>query len=442
MAKEVQTILASNTPQTMWIECLFYNKFGQQALAQVTYARSFKIVQDTIQNYADWVQLVVDVSIRQYEVLLEKAQDLKCRIRIQQRDKETDKRGLTIMQREFFVLIKERAPLTTTFTAEELRNIHSGPDQMLSLTMELVDPILYQLRKREIHFTAKGCTMHEALHYAIRQFGITKMQCVTPDNTHRYNRFVVPPSYKLATLIDFLQEAPGFGIFMRGMSCYYTNDTLYIYPTYDTEPKHGKITHLYNVGAMDLKGMENYHRVDKGGNYHIVLPGDIQHDASAQRDIENNLTGAVVARGSHIANDWLSINPAGTAVFNTNYGTLRRDVNLGIVNKETASAGRLMFSQNNPYVLGSSIARSYVNRLSCVWGHAVPLAIVPGTPCVFHYDTLSTPVPGQEDVPVCHTVPCVMEKAVYTFEITEMAGSRLFGCEANLQFAIAPTFET
>jgi hypothetical protein len=438
MEKEVSTIMLDSRAYQVCISCLFYNNQGSQVLNNVVFPRSLTIIQDTLENYTDWTKLVIDVPIDLYERIQRVSQDLKCTIILNLVGNDLEV-GDEIYRQEYFILVKDRTPLTTAFTTEEVLQTKKTADGLASMEMELIPVELYQMRKQEFYFTAQDATVSDVIRYAVSQMGISTLFFIPPDNEYEYKNFVIPPSQKLSSFIDYVQNAPGYGIYKRGISYYLTQGVLYIFPMFDTDPQYGATTHLYNAGNRDLVGLPRYHRFDVANNLHIVIPGSVNHEASAQRDIENVFSGRILHKTENQDGDWVTIDSSGNVTVNKNYGIVRKDLDMGIVNKEDLASAKICASNNNPYQQASEVASVYKNRMACSWANAVPLAIKPGHPVKFHYDVPDDTGSSNTSV-INKVITGVMEKTVYQFQLVENLTKRVFCCDCQLQLAVEPIF--
>jgi hypothetical protein len=336
--------------------------------------------------------------------------------------------------------LPDKAPLTSRFTTSEV-NDSIGPDSALaSCVVKLIDPIVYRIRKKQFNFIARSATVSDAIRFALMELGVRTVFMVPPDNNKTYTNFIVPPAHDISSFINYLQNAPRYGVYFRGISYYYSNGTMYVYPMHDTEPEHGFTTHLYNAGTRDLLGLPRYHRYDNSMNLHVLVPGDIDHDAIAQREIENSASGRILYSTADIPFNWSETSSTGRTTIKEHYGTLRRDRNIGIVDMMDMAAAKIQPSDANPYAHGSEVAASFRNVMACTWMNALPFAIKPGHAIKFHHD-----VPNATDVtdrvPVNVTQSGTIEKCVYELKLVDATPPRVFGCDGHLQIAINPSYQ-
>ena len=229
----------------------------------------------------------------------------------------------------------------------------------------------------------------------------------------------------ISNIFKFLQIHDGYGIYERGFSFYYTRDTLYIYPDYDTSPHSPLTVNLYKIPDNMFTGTMGYH-IYKNGNPHIVINTPVQDHELSDELLENIGSAYLIQKGEKLI-DQIRTPMEGDmyTVHEDNTHIIFLDTNKGIVDK--VYQPDFNFSYDNEYVYKSMLAANEVVEMSFQWRHAVPFTFKPGWKVNYHYD-------GDDGVYQMRTGVCT--SAAYSLKKAEKLTKQLYALIANINLRL------
>lgn len=356
------------------------------------------IVQNFSASYMDAIQLEVRISYFEYVEILKNMQDLECVITLNPANPST---GFECTELEPIIIearaiLENQEDLSKTIGESVFTNgdakAPTSPEQasfQMNYTFHLIEHKAFDLRHAQINAILTGCTVEQAIRYVCSQFGIEKIVLIEPDNKLVYDNFVIPPMKDMSNVFSYIQDR--YGVYSKGISWYYTQETLYVYPTCDTSADKNTTEGILRIASVP-KGMF------KGAdNYHIVYDKDLYILSISDKEMKSlNTVGEENAGGVR-----LSVNSDNTV---DGFSTLHKDGtleisndNLSVVqmsNKNGSMSGKSANVKydgirSNIYVSTSEMALFNGSVLSLGWSFGIPRYIVPGQVLEYYYDESS-----------------------------------------------------
>ena len=355
---------------------------------------SIDIVQNFSDSYLDAIQVVVPLEYPEYLAMMENVQDLECTITLYAANPTTGREYTDIEP----IIIKARAILenqediSKTVGSGIFTNGEDSPatgeqaSAHITYTFHLIEHSAFDLRHVGINAIMTNCTIEQVIHYVCAQFGINNVQLVTPDNDMVYSNLVIPPMKNMSNVFSFLQER--YGIYSKGLSWFYTQDTIYIYPAFDTtvEKNTAKgILRLVSVPKGTYVGCENYHLVY---NKDMYILSNTERQMSAMNSVgEENAGGARLSVNSDNTVDGFStLTSEGTLeISNDNVSILQMTNKKGSMSSKSSNI-KYDGIRSNIFVSTSEMAMYNGTAMKLGWINAIPRSIVPGQVLEFYYD--------------------------------------------------------
>ena len=398
----VNKVLSSSVRCVFAPECIFINP-NTGFKYRCRYLKSLDIIQNFTQNYIDNIQMSVDITPNEYQALLDNMQDLECVITLHPVNVDTqsvDTEQDPIILENMRVVMEDQTNLNKMYNANSLQKDDDPngaesdgimtPDKVLA-QMEyhcnLMAKDAYTIRHVQLNSILTNTAMSDAVNWLACQFGAETNVIIPPDNQQVYDNLVIEPMKGIADLFGFIQQR--YGIYSKGLGYYYTGNTLYVYPQYNTDE-----------GCNTDKGILRIFNLPEGqyaGNdkYHYRNDDDIWIISNSSKSMKSlNTVGEENAGGTRV-----SMNPDNQRDFSVTIGddgSITRDISkcatvLQMTNKGgsmSSSSQNLKFEgqRSNIYLSTSEMAAMNGTILNCGWPCAYPMLIKPGQVLTYEYD--------------------------------------------------------
>lgn len=353
--------------------------------------KSLIVKQNFVEDYLDHLDLECEITMPQFLDLYENYRDLKCTLLIRQYDEkaQTVIEGQPILYKTYICIIKGKEDLFLSIPKDNLIASSNGQysqshqNLMPTINFQLMDEKSYNLRKRFVNLTLRNATMKQVMLKCAAMCDIKQVCIVPPDNETVYENLIIPPAYKITSVFSFLQEH--YGVYNKGISWYFTEDVLYIYPPYETKQVTPVSAHLYYVGKDNFSGLQRYHATSEKVT-HIVANIDSASVDLVDSGNEHIGTTFFVQHADRIIDDFYYIdNNEQLHIHNDNFNVLtnRQDttgIMTGMFNPE------FVFDNANEYRVKSTMAFSRRTIVTTGWMYAVPYTFKPGWVVHYHHD--------------------------------------------------------
>ena len=395
----------------------------------------FEISQDFVDNYTDEISLIVELSVLQLIELINDFKDLKVEIQLypcsNTIERVATKPTFTKVYRAIFkdkTEILKKIPKESLIPKDPGSRSQGQSEMFITTEFQLMEERIHSLRNKSINYLMRNCTVRDIILNCCALFGIKKISFVEPHNTQVYDNAIIPPLLSFEQTFSYINEY--FGVYNTGYSFYYSEDILYIYPTYDYSPKYNTTVHVYNGGEGMYPSLELYHATDKDGNTHIVTNSYIEFTNLQDSIPENIGTHFIGFDVDHVIDHTTSIKE-GAGDYNPRVG-LGKLVSTRLKTYVQSSGSddvgmkfnlykpTFLFDWNNKYTIPSQLASYRGSLLSFGWECAVPYTFKPGYQMYYHYDDEIKKNRGLDDITANNYKYSVMKgtclKALYRFE--------------------------
>lgn len=394
-----------------------------------------QIVQGFATAYADELILTVEVPIPLQMEMLTYSTDLQMDVEVYPYNILSRTRLPTpIFRQRYRALLLDRTDWSKKVGRGDLlpgdqgeRPVHS---QLLTVDINLIEDTLYVARKRRVNMILRDHTVEDALQAVFAVTGITNTFIVPPDNQKTYTNLVIPPMMSLAEWPDYIQDAPGYGVYSKGLNFYYTLGRAYVYPTYDTEvTKSMYTTHIYLAGDNVAPGLRQYVFIDRDNqkDHHILIA------SGSTRNIDESLLGlenqgnAVVVQDSAL----LDRKPVDTyqdpMVWTDGISHVLKLTNTAGMS-EGAFTPRFAHSNNNLFTIATDMAKKNVVTLVVPVECDIPMCHLPGQKVLVHFD----------DTDSYRTRTAVIDSITTSIQMVDFRGDRrVYSCTSIITISMA-----
>ena len=246
---------------------------------------------------------------------------------------------------------------------------------------------------------------------------------IPPDNIAVYNQISFPPMQTLESFLPLLQKE--YGIYQRGCAMYYTDNCLYIYPAYDTNPNRSEPpVNIYKLPNRYYSGMFAYHTIQQDGSLHILSDTDSNSITTSGKGTENIGT-IIITEDPNKKLDMLKNMTGAQGQFN--YHDKLRVENKGVVgNTEGQRVFSYTDSTQNPFIMASKLASQDATIVVLGWKNPIPFIIKPGQKCIYHY----------VDNEGYKTQNGIIESIVYNFSLNGLSAEYYYNGFAIMQLRL------
>lgn len=384
----VEEIITSSSSNLMKIDCTLSSPNNSEFSITINKIYNLNIVQDFVDSYMDFIEIDFELTPTQYIEAIDNYQDLRCNLTISSTDKETLDKDTILDSYEYKIIFNEKMDIFKDYNSSDLiptdtvAQQESHLSQRIPVTAQLVDPETYELRKRQFNFILRSCTVEDVLHFIANLLGISKVHIVTPDNTTLYNNFIIPPMLNFSNIFTYIHEK--YGIYDEGLTYYYSDSVLYVYPIYKTEELVSDITaHVYQVGKNNLVGQDGYHYYLEDDIHLISNTGSI-NQAMIEQGMENTGTAFMIQDGSNIIDKWRCVEEDGFTIPITGVEVVGLDTDEGM--STDTHHPQFKFSSANKHIHLSELSKITKTPINIGWQQAIPFTFKPGWKVKYHYD--------------------------------------------------------
>lgn len=398
-------------------------KFPEYKIYLCREIESLTIHQDLVQNYADKITAELRMERDPYIGMLYMRKNMQCKLQITftKPDEVLDDKQYSRKpdyELTYMVILTKFEDLFKKMSSEQLfpkkRNENDNDRKTYLMSIELIAEDVYKARKESLYFTGRDTSMYDMMRYCANYFGYKKALLSKPDNSKKYSNFVIPPSYGIESIWNFLQTAAGLGMYNDGLISYIMNGMLFVYPRFG-EPVNKLPIHVYCLGGNKFSGL-NRMDWEEGKQtspissckypLHILSPSELNETNWTSLGSENDQT-AICAQMSELVIDATRklINDKRTDLEHRThtFGVVPSDV----MDYERFVRVRHVKSEGNLFKLASEL-RSFQGRsIKFEWPHARPWCFHPATIVTIHYDDHSK---MEEATGICEMAHYVFEK--------------------------------
>jgi hypothetical protein len=432
MSKAVAKILKNEDHMFLKVEAGITSIYKDGFKLNIRKFISLNIVQDFINNYSDFIEILFELTPTEYIELVEHYKELLCNVRLIKYDpKHVTKLDILAEVSGRFILVDKedlfkKFPLAAMIETEKGGTFESHRSATVEIKAQIIDPVVYEMRKVRFNDILRDVKMTDVLHYIADKLGVQKTSIVPSDNNKEYANLVIPPMRDVSNIFNYLQNGDGKGVYNKGITHYFTNDVLYVYPPYETNPALSPtVNHIYHVKPNMFEGLESYHILD-GDNVHILNNKTADTKDMSEESYENIGTAFILQKSERMLDFWREMKE-------------KRSFNIGIDNvvlltnhskkgmTDDIYNAKFNVSNENVFIYRTELLKNELTIMNTEWQHAIPYTFKPGWKLYYHYEG-----DGTYNV---RTGTCVT--AVYTIQRTARDDDWIFSSSANLVFYLS-----
>ena len=360
--------------------------------------RKLDIVQSFTENFADEITITVSLMPSQYLQLYDNSRGLKCSLEFYRGDRNTGRYEKTpVITREYLVIFKNKTDIRKKYSKQSLipdntsqKSSEQQGNLIPDIEFQLIEEMYYNIRKKKFNFILRNVTVKDAILMVCKICDIKQVGLVDPDNTKMYENFIIPPNMTFDQMLSYIQSY--YGVYNKGMGFYLTEEILYVYPIYETNPSTSESAHFYYVGN-NYTGIEVTHAFSDD-IVHIVLNGFAKERDLQDEGAEQQGTMVVIQDATRIIDSATTISESTDSP-----GTGLGKVSVSELNTTSFTAGdndvgmkyatyqpMFLFDNSNPYRIRTSLNEYRRTLLSVIWANAEPFVLKPGYKINYHYD--------------------------------------------------------
>lgn len=271
----------------------------------------------------------------------------------------------------------------TTISDEEALELRHR-EVLMDISLQLINEFVYDSRHRRINaIFGNGSTVSQAVQFALNGLEIECADIAEINNTVPMNNMSIPPVHGMDSVFTYLQQA--HGVFSKGLCAYYTNDTMYIWPPFETNPTSNETLHIFLAPKGNFEAHECYHYKNEDGDISVVSNTGTNTKNKMEHGAENIGTDQMLTNADKL------IDHSGQMTGSGEYKLTQDRVSAAALSKDNT---KVTDAQNvisrgttaNPYVASSELAANNGVEFSCGWKAATLEHFRPGQKVVVHYD--------------------------------------------------------
>lgn len=390
------------------------------------------ITQDFINNIVDLIDITFYISPSELLAILAVEQELTCTLKLSKFDKYTSKSSIApLFIKQYKVVIKNKQDVLKIFNkndiipASEAMRTEAQQSNLFKVTFQLIDETSYLIRKRKVNFIGRDMTIKDAILLIANLMDIKKISLVPVHNQNKYTNLIIPPVMELSNIFLYLQNHRDYGIYEKGLGYYFTDETLYIYPAFETEPTTPICAHIYYIGPNKMEGLDNY-SVIESNTVNIIANKTSNVMELSALGIENIGNNFLTQNLNKIIDNNYDIDDSSILdIKKYNTQVIANMATKGIVNKPIQPV--FTTSSGTYFGIKSEMARYNRSLISVGWQHANLFTFKPGWAINYHYDNMGS----------YSTRTGICEQVKYTYTKIGQISENIYSCTANMQLSVS-----
>lgn len=204
------------------------------------------------------------------------------------------------------------------------------------------------------------------------------------DNTDTYSAIVVPEGTPLIDLASFFQESDKYGLYAKGLGCYFRQKQWWVYPLYDFtlyDSHPVPVTFIrYPEDRFPTLERTSFHN---NGSLTILVTGKGDYDDTSDIDKQDNGVGVRLVLPTKVSGETGSYYNAGRSI------STRADSMSEFQMSDRASGNNytpvVPIPSANPYKYSSGFSAQDGLTIQLEWHNSDTRQILPGQPCRYQY---------------------------------------------------------
>lgn len=434
--KEVNRVagaISNLQPNTYNIELILVSTNETVNIELSREIQTVSILQDFPQNYTDKIIVDLELNLATYQWLLLYRADLFATLKFTKINPSVE---LPKYQKADYENVYKCILLTTADPSKmipsSVTNEHGKPHTpydyaTFKVRLELMELPVYQARKIKMNACLRGngdtgVTVDSIMRYIIARFGFTKASIVVPDNKTKYVNFVIPPSLGIDSIMGWIQNSPGHGVYNNGFCSYITHNCWFIWPRYGGYISK-RVVQIYKLAPNMWNGLIKYdwpeNLSDGDVTTHILVPGDIQETNYGQLGYENRPNMLSIQVTDQIVDN------CRTLIEDGKFRMEPQIRNVAIIphKNDTADSDNPLkmdfrYSHGNTFSKESEVVAYDQTTIQFNWRGCAPFTFTPGTAVKYLYEHMSGTTMSMKTM----TGSC--ERVEYVFQRDQ--GARLY----------------
>lgn len=409
-------IVDNGTPTTFNIDAVFTNSSpGATFNFSPLRIDDIALNKDYAGNFADEIFLSMTISPKDFALLQDQGQSLRCDLTFTYLDKFGN---ITFkkkpVKKSYNVFITNPKDMRKAYP-----DIQNYTEPSVNIILQLIEDSVYNLRMTKLNKIFTKTTLKSVIHDLVSNLGITKLHLIDPDNDHEWDHVEIESLMGIESLFVFLQTK--YGVYIKGLNVYVSNGVCYIYPPFDTEIDYDKYFAIYKVSTGMYAGSINYHSELPTGINFVLNTEAKDYDLSIM-GAENHGTGFLFPRASRMADGLTTIDSQTGAQFTEN-PSLKVTLN----NPKTVIPGsnnlKIVKPTDNPYPHMAKLYSTQASLMQFNWSGADPFILDPCTQIQYYYDNDGKMM----------TKNGIQESASYRISRAHRAGDKdVFSCTGDM----------
>lgn len=257
---------------------------------------------------------------------------------------------------------------------------------------QLLPPAFATLRDQVVSGITLMANVNDTLAWMLdsytRQFtastDYTGLVMENADNTDVYSSIVVPEGTPLIDIAHFFQESDKYGVYAKGLGCYFRQKQWWVYPLYDftlydTHPV--PVTFIrYPEDRFPTLERTSFHN---NGSLTVLVTGQGDYDDTSDIDKQDNGVGVRLILPTKVSGETGSHYNAGRSI------STRADSMSEFQMSDRASGNNytpvVSIPSANPYKYSSGFSAQDGLTIRIEWHNSDTRLILPGQPCRYQY---------------------------------------------------------
>lgn len=360
-------------------------------------------------HYMDNRDIDFQLTRQQYIQIAKFPENLQCVLTFKKYHLGKQKITETISTEQYMLILRDKRDMYKRFSEKQLRaqsvdyEYEGQTNQSVYCSAQLVTALEYKVRRTRFNFILRGCTIKQVIQYLCNKMGIRKLRLVEPDNKKVYTNFIVEPMLDISNVFSWLQNSNGKGVYNKGLSYYLLNDTLYVYPPFETNLTSKMSIDFYRIPRVlpsEFTCMSY-----KNNNLIVLLQSPPMDTNNVDADIENTHNTALVHHlDTIIPNSYNTPEGFKYNVFESNTTTAVLDSKKGMTSD--VYNPRYVRSHDNVFRIHSDLWGNELLTMTIVANHIHPTLLKPADKITYHYDG---------DGRQMHRIPGQCTRCVFSF---------------------------
>jgi hypothetical protein len=439
----VNNIIAAEQDQVYGITLTLHSSIDRDFSYQVPFINNFLVIQNFTEESFDWAELTMKLNAAEYQQVSMHAQGLLATIKCQRRSMVETTMYEVVWQQTLTAVITSEIDVAITkgiprYNKDKDTQLADSELRVFNLTIQLYETAAIQLRKYGAAFILKDVTVKQVVEMLVGVHQISNLKMSEPDNKKVYSQVLIPSSMTIVAAIEYLQDNQGFGIYNEGVTVYYHDDTLYVFP----ESKPGfndnyTACQIIIVPDSGLSGLRSSHWVSPNNELFFIGGGNISQTEYTLASIENRGNTAYLlaqdkvplAESRTVKRGKVTINPDLLSISGL-------ESTWGLT--ENAYSPAVYNSMGNTCSIMTTLAVDLGSDLTIVWDNAIPWLIQPGHPIVCHYLATESvgATPAETKYVVRHHIVGICHRVMYSFFRNEQPSGLCYTCQASITIRI------